>query len=90
MLNCTQRHQDFTMTRHHAYSRPVAGFVLWSLLRAIGLGLLTLVVLLGVIGLRSLPLAGQLWNRPELARANQQPVHASAQKPPAEVPFMCC
>ena len=81
------------MTRHHTYPRGAAsasGFVLWGLLRAIGLGLLTLVVLLGVIGLRSLPLAGQLWNRPELARANQQPVHAAAEKAPAEVPFVCC
>lgn len=83
------------MTRHHTYPRsaaPAAGFVVWGLLRAIGLGLLTLVVLLGVIGLRSLPLAGQLWNRPELARANQQPVpvHAAAEKAPAEVPLACC
>lgn len=83
------------MTRHHIYPRgaaPAASFVLWGLLRAIGLGLLTLVVLLGVIGLRSLPLAGQLWNRPELARANQQPLpaHAAAEKAPAEVPFACC
>lgn len=83
------------MTRHHTFPRgaaSAAGFVLWGLLRAIGLGVLTLVVLLGVIGLRSLPLAGQLWNRPELARANQQPlpVHAAAEKAPAEVPFVCC
>lgn len=83
------------MTPHHNVSRraaPVTGFIFWDLLRAVGLGMLTLVVLLGAIGLRSLPLAGQLWNRPELARANQQPVpvHAAAEKAPAEVPFVCC
>jgi len=80
------------MTRHHDFSRGAAPVVLWSLLRAVGLGLVGVVVMVGVVGLRSLPLAGQLWNRPELARGNQQPepVHAAAEKAPADIPFVCC
>jgi len=83
------------MTRYQTLPRgaaPVAGFVLRGLLRAAGLGLLGLVVILGAVGLRSLPLAGQLWNRPELARTGQHPVpvHAAAKIAPAEVPFVCC
>jgi hypothetical protein len=64
--------------------------VLRRLLQALGLGLTGVAVLLGALALRSIPLAGQLWNRPELARANQAPVMTAAEKTPADLAFRCC
>jgi hypothetical protein len=66
------------------------GRVLRSLLQALGLGLAGVAVMLGALALRSIPLAGQLWNRPELARANQAPVMTAAEKTPADLAFRCC
>lgn len=64
--------------------------LLRGLLKALGLGLAGIVVALGALALRSIPLAGQLWSRPELARLNQQPVMTAADKPPAGLAFRCC
>jgi hypothetical protein len=64
--------------------------VLRSLLQALGLGLAGVAVMLVALALRSIPLAGQLWNRPELARANQAPVMTAAEKTPADLAFRCC
>jgi hypothetical protein len=64
--------------------------LLRGLLKALGLGLAGVTVMLGALALRSIPLAGQLWNRPELARANQQPMLTAAEKPPADLAFRCC
>lgn len=66
------------------------GLVLRSLLKALGLGLASVALMLGALALRSIPLAGQLWNRPELAQANQPPVMTAAEKTPADLAFRCC
>lgn len=60
------------------------------LLKALGLGVAGVAVALGALALRSIPLAGQLWNRAELARANPQPVMTAAEQPPADLAFRCC
>jgi hypothetical protein len=71
---------------------PAAGqsLLFWGLLKALGLGMAGVAVMLGALALRSIPLAGQLWNRPELAQANQQPVMTAAEKKPADLAFRCC
>jgi hypothetical protein len=64
--------------------------LLRGLLKALGLGLAGIAVMLGALALRSIPLAGQLWSRPDLARLNQQPETTAADRPPAEAAFRCC
>lgn len=61
-----------------------------GLLKALGLGLAGVAVMLAALALRSIPLAGQLWNRPELAHMKQQPLMTAADEPPAEAAFRCC
>lgn len=64
--------------------------LLRGLLKALGLGLAGIAVALGALALRSIPIAGQLWSRAELARLNEQPVMTAADKPPAGLAFRCC
>lgn len=64
--------------------------LLRGLLKALGLGLAGIAVALGALALRSIPLAGQLWSRPELAQANQPPVMTAVEKSPADLAFRCC
>ena len=61
-----------------------------GVLRALALGLASVAVMLVALALRSIPLAGQLWHRSELAQVNQPPVLAASEKSPADLAFRCC
>jgi hypothetical protein len=64
--------------------------IMRAMRQALGLFLAGIAVMLGALALRSLPLAGQLWNRPESARVSLQPALTAAEKPSADLAFKCC
>uniref|UniRef100_UPI004035FF98 hypothetical protein n=1 Tax=Polaromonas sp. TaxID=1869339 RepID=UPI004035FF98 len=81
---------DHSTPARSCAASPVQRPFFRGLLKALGLALAGVTAILVALALRSIPLAGQLWNRPEMARANQQPVMTAADKSPAEVAFRCC
>ncbi|GAB3467142.1 hypothetical protein [Polaromonas eurypsychrophila] len=72
------------LRRSPAASGPLARS---GMLKAFALGLASVAVMLV---LRSIPLAGQLWDRPELARVSQAPMLAATEKSHADLAFRCC